>query len=119
MLGMKPFAIYDVLKRYPGQVPTERVSRTIAIRLEDLPNLRDLVEEGRIRRENVKRGMTPDGIWLTSRGAAERLGVSVRTIRRWTEEGRIKGWHLREPGDRPEWRWNPADIDQAKLDQAS
>ena len=119
MLGLKPFAIYDLLRRFPGAVPTERVNRTIAIRLEDLPKLRNVIEEWRQRQDRLKDGLTADGRWLTSQGAAQRLGVSVRTIRRWTLEGRVKGHYNPRVSPLanwtgPVWRWDPRDIDKAK-----
>jgi excisionase family DNA binding protein len=46
---------------------------------------------------------------LTSREAAEFLGVNVKTLRAWADKGWIS--HLRAPGDRAR-RW----FDQAELE---
>ena len=94
------------------------MNRNIAIRLEDLPKLRNVIEEWRQRQDRLKGGLTADGRWLTSQGAAKRLGVSVRTIRRWTLEGKVKGHYNPRVSPLanwtgPVWRWDPQDIDDA------
>jgi len=47
--------------------------------------------------------------FLTSDVAADRLGVSVATLRRWVRDGRIRA--LRTPGG--QFRFDPVDIDDA------
>ncbi len=109
MLGLRPGMIYHYLKSCP-EVTVERVGRVLGIRLEDLPRIREVVRAARQRQEMQSRSLTADGRWLLASGAAKRLGVSHRTLYRWTRAGEIRGRRLERPDGRAIWRWDPNDL---------
>lgn len=53
-------------------------------------------ELGELRQSIEQPGDGADRIYLTVAQVAERLGVSVRTVKRWLEDGRLR--HVRLPG---------------------
>lgn len=54
--------------------------------------------------------MTPAEL-LTTKQAAEHLGVNRKTLYRWMQQGRIKpAWQA--PGDTGAYMWNPTDLDE-------
>lgn len=57
--------------------------------------------------------MTPDQVLLTTGKAADRLGVSANTLRRWAEERRIP--FVRLPSG--QLRFRPTDLDAALVVQ--
>lgn len=63
--------------------------------------------------------MTPQ-FPLSPRQAAAHLGVHEDTLKRWANEGKVRGW--RTPGG--QWRFRQADLDallpdEAKVEEAS
>lgn len=48
--------------------------------------------------------------WLTIGDVADRLAVSVRTVRSWLQRGILTGYKF--GGERGEWRIQPADLER-------
>ncbi|MGH7612230.1 MAG: hypothetical protein ACREN4_09450 [Candidatus Dormibacteria bacterium] len=110
LLGLPSRMIYYYLRLCPD-LPLERLGRRqLGIRLEDLPRIRQVVQECRRRREAEAEARTEGGRWLLAGAAAERLQISRRSLYRKTRAGEIKGERLERPGARPQWRWDPADL---------
>lgn len=57
-----------------------------------------------------------DETWLLKKEAAERLGVSERTLERLIADGKITQSHRRVPGRRPLAVVNPADIERLEAE---
>ncbi len=110
LLGLPSRMIYHYLRRCPD-IAMERVGRRqLGIRLEDLPRIREVVQESRHRLEMQARSLSADGRWLLVGGAAQRLGISRRSLYRRTQAGEIKGQRAAGPDGRVSWRWDPADL---------
>lgn len=111
-LGIKRAALVHYHVRRAG-LAVIRLGRVQAIKRADLPTLAAAIADSRMRRENVRRGLSPDGRYWGSRRTAEALGMSVRTLKRAARSGTAPA-PIAEDG---QWWWSPEEVTRVAAKQ--